>query len=251
MAALGRYLGRGLATGAVGGVAFGLFVALVADPLVAAAEAFETDHGHGGGLVADSVVSATSVLGGDVLDRPHLGVSGGVVLGLLLGAVVFGLVFYVLEPAVPGRGAVPSYLLGVAGFVTVSGGPWLVFPPQPPGVEHALATDVRIAWYAAMMVAGALACGLAVAASRRLGRRHSTLGLVGALAALALVPAVAALAPANPVSGGPPADFVATYRVTVVAGQAGLWVALASTHAWLCRRDPDPPTAADLAAVGD
>jgi len=238
MAALGRYLGRGLATGAVGGVAFGLFVALVADPLVAAAEAFETDHGHGGGPVADSVASATSVL-------------GGVVLGLLLGAVVFGLVFYVLEPAVPGRGVVPSYLLGVAGFVTVSGGPWLVFPPQPPGVEHALATDVRIAWYAAMMVAGALACGLAVAASRRLGRRHSTLGLVGALAALALVPAVAALAPANPVSGGPPADFVATYRVTVVAGQVGLWVALASTHAWLCRRDPDPPTAADLAAAGD
>lgn len=237
--ALARYLVRGSVAGVAGGLAFGLFVALVGTPLVAAAELFEEGHGHAP-AVGHGVATATSVL-------------GGVLFGLLLGAAVFGVAFYLFEPAIPGAGATRSYLLGAAGFVTVSGAPWLLFPPQPPGVEAALTTEVRVAWYGAMALTGALACGLGAVAYRRLRERGRAVAVLGGVAPLGLVAAVALAGPATAGSGGPPAAFVAAYRAVVVAGQVGLWVVLASAHAWLGRRGTDAVTATDLAgpATGD
>jgi len=116
------YVERGLLAGAAGGLTFGLFVALVGNPLVHAIEEMGHDHSHGAGGHEASVVSeaTTSVAS----------IGGGVLWGLLLGTVVFGLGYYVLEPAIPGTGATKRYVLAAAGFVTVSGAPWLVSPPN-------------------------------------------------------------------------------------------------------------------------
>lgn len=222
---LSDYVTRGLKAGLVAGLPYGAFVALVGNPLIAYAETFE--HGHGGSpAVSGAVTTAVSI-------------AGGIVLGILLGVVAFGIVFYFLEPALPGMGGTKSYVLGAAGFITVSGAPWLLLPPHPPGIDQALATNVRLVWYLIMMVTGALACGLGGYAYTRLRSRGSrSLALIGAMAPLALLPAVAAVGPANPVSGPIPAELAYVFRTITAIGQIGLWVVLASVHAWLHRRDP-------------
>lgn len=219
-----KHVIRGLKAGLVAGLTFGAFVALIGNPLIRYAETFE--HGHGGGPVVSSAVTTV------------VSIAGGSALGILLGAVVFGAVFYFLEPAIPGVAGTKSYLLAAAGFITVSGAPWLVLPPQPPGIEQALPTDVRIAWYLIMMVTGALTCGLSGYAYTRIRMRYSrNAGVLGAIAVLGLIPVVAGFAPVNPASGPIPSEIVAVFRTITGMGQIGLWVVLASTHAWLLRRD--------------
>lgn len=233
-----RYVQRGMTAGAVAGVAFGLFVAFVGNPLIAYAETFESG-GHGGGpVVSGAVTTAVSVV-------------GGVLLGVLLGAVVFGVVFYFFEPAIPGRGATKSYLLAAAGFLTVSGAPWLVLPPQPPGIEQALPTGVRIPWYLAMMVTAAVACGLAGYAFNRLRSRHGRwVATLGAVVPLGLVLVVAAIAPTNSVTGSIPGGLASVFRTVTGLGQLGLWVILASAHAWLLRREGEGTETGEQPAVG-
>jgi len=220
-----RYIFRGMKAGVVGGLAFGLFVALVGNPFIGYAETFEEGgHGHGP-VVSGAVTTGVSIV-------------GGVLVGMLLGAVVLGVGYYFLEPAIPGEGGSKSYLLATAGFVTVSGAPWLILPPQPPGVEQSLAVGTRLAVYAVMMVAGAVACGLAGYVYNQSRARAGRLTAVaGALVPLGLLLVVAFLMPVNAVSGPIPSDLAAVFRTVVGVGQAGLWLALASAHAWLVGRE--------------
>jgi predicted cobalt transporter CbtA len=229
---LNDYLRRGLAAGSLGGLVYGLFVAFVGTPLITFAETFEQSHGHGH-EAAGPAVSATVTTGVSVL--------GGVVAGVFLGTIVFGLAYYFLEPAIPGARDTKSYLLGAAGFVTVSGAPWLLLPPQPPGVEQSLPTEVRLPWYVAMMAVGALACGLAGYAFQRLRAHSIAIRILGVVGALALVPIVATLGPNSVVSGPIPEGLATAFRAVVATGQLLLWTVLASAHGWLVRRDDDDP----------
>lgn len=64
MARVARYVARGHAAGGVAGLAFGLFVAFVGNPLVASAETFEGSHGAGPVPPALAAVSrAVTVVG--------------------------------------------------------------------------------------------------------------------------------------------------------------------------------------------
>ena len=220
------YVERGLGAGAAGGLAFGLFVAVVGNPLVGHAEklghAGTVGGAHGGeSAVPDAVANLVSV-------------GGGILWGLFLGTVVFGVVYYFLEPAIPGTGATKRYVLAAAGFVTASGAPWLVLPPQPAGVEAALPTGTRILWYGGMVAAGAAVCLLAGYAYHRLVARGTgrPTAALAALASLALLAVPAAVAPTT-TAGDLPAGMAAAYRGFVVFGQATLWFVLASVHAWL------------------
>jgi predicted cobalt transporter CbtA len=218
---LTNYVTRGLKAGTIGGIAFGLFMALVGNPLVGYAETFEEAGHHGGPVVSGAATTVVSIV-------------GGALVGILFGAVVFGAAFYFLEPVIPGAARTKSYLLGAAGFVTVSGAPWLVLPPQPPGVEQALPVETRLAWYLGMMVVGALVCGVVGYASTRLRPRYGRLvGSIGSVAALALLPIVAAVAPSNAASGPIPGSLAYVFQATVAVGQVSLWFVLASAHAWL------------------
>ena len=146
---------------------------------------------------------------------------------------MFGAVYYFFEPAIPGRNPTKSYLLGAAGFFTVSGAPWLVLPPLPPGVEQPLPNDVRLLWYSVMLVGGAVTCGAAAYLYGRIvDRWRQPLVLIASGLPFLLLVAVSLLAPANPPSGELPAGFLAAFRWTVVFGQATLWFVLASVHAW-------------------
>ncbi|WP_123538394.1 CbtA family protein [Halosimplex salinum] len=241
------YVTRGVKAGLVAGLAFGLLVALVANPLVAFADEFghegETratgDHreadtdGHHDGTTSGShegpAVSAAVTNGVSVVS--------GVLWGVLLGAVVFGAGFYFLEPAIPGTGTSKSYVLAAAGFVSVSGAPWLVFPPQPPGVEQALPAETRLPLYAGMVLLGALVCLLAGAVY---GRLHADLGRIvagaAALTPFGLLSVPVALSPSTAVTHSLPSGLATGLVGLVVLGQVLLWTVLAATYARLHRR---------------
>lgn len=223
------YLARGLKAGVVAGAAFGLFLALVANPLVGAADGLAHEGGGHGVAAEHSAVSATVTT--------LVSIGSGVLWGLLLGAVAFGGAFYLLEPSLPGTGPAKSYALAGAGFLTVSGAPWLALPPRPPGAEQALPTDTRMLVYAGMMLAGGVACLLAGAAySRGRARRGPLVGALGAVCPLALLAVPAAVAPDNPAVHSLPSGLAAATAGLVVFGQATLWVVLGTVHARLHRR---------------
>jgi predicted cobalt transporter CbtA len=249
---LAAYALRGLKAGVVAGLAFGLFVALVASPLVAVAEERAGHHDHAGEATHDHATAHEHVdLGPHSVSTGALStltnLLGGLGWGVLLG-VGFGIAFYLLEPAVPGAGDARVYLLGAAGLLTVSGAPWLAVPPQPPGVEGA-ALDTRGLWYGGALVAGAAACLASGALYDRLtgaGRDRRVAALVAALPLAALL----ALSVVGPTAAaGEP--LVAAYRGVVLAGQVGLWLVLTTAFARFHRRglDRDATVTADSPAV--
>ncbi|MFC7019745.1 MULTISPECIES: CbtA family protein [Haloarcula] len=214
-------LERGALAGVAGGLVYGLFLATVGNAFTAGLETFESGHSHGGGPVVSGLTTAA------------VSVGGGVLWGLLFGVAVFGLGYYVFEPALPGDGAVTRLVLAAAGFLVVSGAPWLVLPPQPPGVEQALPTETRLLWYGGMMAVGASVVGLCGLAYRRTPHRRPGVHAVVTLAPLAVLAIPVVLAPANPVHGDVPGALVVAYRWTVVFGQLLLWATLAGVHSWL------------------
>jgi hypothetical protein len=218
----------GAIAGAVGGGAYGLYVALVGNPLVAHAEELahhghEHGHGHGTTVVADGVTSVVSV-------------GGSAALGLLFGLVVFGFVGYLLEPALPDRGG--SFLLGLGGFLTVSGVPWLVLPPAAPGVETAMSTDFALYLYAGLMAVGAVACIASGWVYHRLAEYGQPVGTAAALVVFVTTVGIAAVVTPSPgYESGVPTTLEAAYIGTVVVGQIGLWGVTAAVHEGLAGFD--------------
>jgi len=235
------YLEDGLTAGAVGGLAFGLFLALVANPLIGTVESAAGDAGshHAEPVVSGAVTALVSV-------------GGGVLWGLLLGGVGFGVLYYFLEPAIPGTGRTSGYVLAAAGFLTVSGAPWLAAPPRLPGVEASLPTATGLAIYGWMALAGALVCLFAGYTYRKLagGLSRPLAGTV-ALLWLSVLVVPAALAPSAAGTGSVPASTAALYRGVVVCGQAGLWLVIATAHARLRSRPPSAGRSADRVASAD
>ena len=226
------YLKRGVAAGLVAGLAYGLFVAFVANPLseyvqtVGHNHAHEHGHGHANDhahVVSEATTAAVSV-------------GSGVLWAILLGGL-FALALYFLEPALPGRGAVKAYVLAGAGFLTVSATPWLVLPPAAPGAEHLYGVDARLAIYVGLVGLGAIVSAAAVAGYRRAAPRHPLAGIAaGAVPVLAVGIAVPLVTPTVVSHPELPADLVSAYRSLVVLSQAGLWALLGGTFGWLHRR---------------
>lgn len=257
---LTTYLKHGVLTGVIAGLVFGLLIAVVANPLVGFADEFGhgddhtvgqhhehatgEHHEESGGEQHESIVSMTVTNGVSIIS--------GVLWGVLLGGVAFGIVYYFLEPAIPGTGGTKSYFLAAAGFITVSGAPWLVLPPQPPGVEQALPAETRLVLYAGMMVAGALVCLLAGSVYGRLRDRHGrkTAAAV-AILPFGLLAIPVALSPVNAVESSLPSELATGLVGMSVFGQALLWLLLAGTHARLRHRPTDSGPADIVASPTD
>lgn len=216
-------LKRGVAAGTIVGVVYGLFTAFVTHPLTASVQEI-AHHGHQAGGHSHAVSETTTAV---------VSVGSGVFWGIFLGAA-FGLVYYFLEPAIPGSSAVRPYLLAGAGFLTVSVGPWLVLPPVAPGMEHQLATLIRAWLYAGMMLVGATLSVLAVLLYQRVGSQSWIRGVcAGLLPIVAAIVCVPLLTPTFATAGELSTTLVVAYRSLVIFAQAGLWFGLASAFYWL------------------
>jgi len=218
------YLRRGVAAGGVAGIAYGLYMALVGNPLSTYVE--HAGHGHthaGGGLVSETTTAVVSA-------------GSGLLWAVLLGGV-FAVALYLLEPALPGSAEVRSYVLAGAGFLTVSGVPWLALPPAAPGAVHQYPIGVRMQAYVGLVVLGAITAAASVLAYKRGARRHAGLGVVaGAVPILVVAAALTAAAPTVTTYPDHPATLVAAYQGLAVLTQAGLWLLVAGAFNALRRR---------------
>lgn len=216
------YLQRGAIAGAIGGSVYGFYVAVVGNPMVNYIEGLVHqghDHSHGPGhesLVSEGIMQAISI-------------GTSVALGLLFGIVMFGLVYYFLEPTLPIRGG--SFLLGVIGFLVVSGIPWLVLPPAAPGVEMEMTTGTGLWLYAGLMGTAIVACLFGGYAYYRVeNRSRSVAAIVGITAFTMVVSAAVLLAPAPEYKSDLSADLETAYIGVVAVGQLGLWGITAAIH---------------------
>lgn len=236
------YLRRGVAAGGVAGIGYGLYMALVGNPLSAYVEHAAHDHTHGGGgPVSEATTAAVSA-------------GSGLLWATLLGGV-FAVALYLLEPALPGSATARSYVLAGAGFLTVSGVPWLALPPAAPGAIHQYPIGARMRAYVGLMFLGAITAAAAVLAYKRAGRRHVGLGVVaGAVPVLLVAVVLAVAAPTVTTYPDHPADLVAAYQGLAVLTQAGIWVLVAGAFNALSRRRPgaenESTHASDEALVG-
>jgi len=221
------YLKRGLLAGGVAGIAYGLFMATVANPLVSYLEHAQHGHSHapeGGSVVAESTTAIVSV-------------GGGLLWALLIGGC-FGIALYFLEPALPGRGAAKGFVLAASGFLTISVTPWLVLPPFAPGAEQALATNTRFVLYAGLVVLGGAIAATSVLAYNRVEPRSRALAVVaGALPVVAAVVVIPIVSPSLVSHPELSADLVAAYRAMVVLSQGSIWLLIAAAFGWLQRRN--------------
>ncbi len=228
-----EYLKRGIVAGTVAGLAYGLFMALVGNPLVEYIDHLAHHGGEHGHEAAVSDLTTTAV-----------SIGSGVMWGIFLGAV-FGTVYYFAEPVLPGRADSRVYVLAGAGFLSVSGAPWLALPPVTPGTEQVMAPDARLVLYGGMMCFGAVVCALSIGGFQRLHSRGRLLRVTAAVAPLALLVVPAVLVPTAG-RAGVPSDLAVAFRWLVVLSQLGLWGLLAGAYARLDRRG----TVASSADIG-
>lgn len=219
-------LKRGVLAGGVAGIAYGLFIAFFANPLISLIEHSQHGHSHApedAHVVAESTTAIVSV-------------GSGLLWAVLLGGC-FGIAYYLLEPALPGRGTGRPLVLAGSGFLTISVVPWLVLPPFAPGAVHVLSTDVRFMLYGALVVLGAAIAVGAVRIYKRLAPRSRTLGIAGGVlpvvTAILVIPTVSPSLVTHPTLSE---TAVAAYRAIVVVSQGSIWLLIAVTFSWLQRR---------------
>ncbi|MXV63839.1 cobalamin cluster protein [Natronorubrum sp. JWXQ-INN-674] len=246
------YLQRGILAGVVAGLAYGMYMAFVANPLSEYLhdtqhehghdEHGHDDHGHGHGHGehvhehAEHAVSETTTA--------LVSIGSGALWAIFLGGL-FALALYVLEPALPGPDGIKTYVLAGAGFISVSVTPWLVLPPAAPGAEQLYSIESRLAIYVALIALGAVVSAASIAAYRRTATRHPAIGVAaGAVPIAAMLAVVPSITPTVVTHPELSSALVSAYRALAVLSQAAIWVLLAGTFNWLQRR-ADPATAVD------
>lgn len=220
---------RGVGAGLVAGLAYGCYMLLVGNPLTAYVHdaghdnGHSHDHGHVVSETTNAVVSAGS----------------GVLWGILLGGV-FALAYYLLEPALPGRGRAKAYVLAGAGFLSVSVFPWLALPPAAPGAENLYGIEIRLGLYVTLVAVGAVTVGTALWAATRLADRSRLLR--GGVATVPILTIGLAITIATPTIVTHPdirPELVITYQALAGFSQAGIWLLVATIFGWLEDRGDD------------
>ncbi|GAA3823133.1 CbtA family protein [Streptomyces chiangmaiensis] len=224
-------LRRGLAAGALAGLATGLFSLLLSEPLMDHAVRLEEQsrearsHRHGQGATAAVVHHHEELFS---RGAQHFGlVVTTVVAGLALGAL-FGVVYALVNRrSDPGVGPWPRAMsLAGAGFVALSLLPGLRYPAVPPGVgDSGTVRDRQLLWLAAVAI-GVLGVLLAWQVGRRLADRSAPRRHVAVACSLVAVLAVLFTLPDNPDTVAVPATLLWDFRLQSLAAHALLWAVL-------------------------
>lgn len=227
-------LKRGVVAGLLAGIPYGLYVAFVASPLLGYAGTVGDSHGHAhshGHAGADAVSEHASTV--SEFTGTLVSAVGGVLWAVLL-ASVFGVAYFVLEPALPGRGGVKAFVLGAAGFYSLSVVPWLVLPPTAPGASSSVGIDAQLTIYAGLVGLGLLTSGAGIAGYRRLRARGQLLAIGTALVPICLVSGVLAIVvPTIVTQPAIDADLVAAMQGVAAVSQAALWAGIAGAFVGL------------------
>ncbi|WP_329793048.1 CbtA family protein [Lentzea sp. DG1S-22] len=215
---------RGVAAGAVAGVASALVQLLVTEIPIRAALAVEAarepsgdGHSHGG---EELVSRGTQVVGG--------------MLGVVIVGVAVGLVFataYALSKRwfAAGTPFTRSFTFGAAVFGAVALLPWLKYPANPPAVGDPETVNHRTALYLGVVVAGLLIVWGASLLAGRLREQSQPVRTTAVLLAVTAAVAVVLLAfPASPdtIPADVPVAVLWQFRLSSLAQLATLYVGI-------------------------
>jgi hypothetical protein len=273
-----RFIGRGLAAGAAGGLAAFVFAKIFAEPQIQAAIDYESGRDAAQHALDHAAGIAVAAHEHDIFSR---GIQGGVGIGF--GIVLFGFalggifsVLYVLAsrkwPTVSPRAM--AALVAIACFAVLYLVPALKYPANPPAIGHEETIRARSLLYVGMVIISIVSLVAAASAGARLSARFGTWNgtllaaagfavLIGI--AMVILPAVGHL-PANvaeygrhatetplpltDASGkivypGFPADVLAQFRLYSVLGQVVQWATVGLLFGALAERLVKSAVAAD------
>jgi hypothetical protein len=250
-----RFILRGFASGALGGLLAFAVARVLAEPLMQRAIDYENGRAAAEGALRRAAGLAAAAAEPEVFSRrvqSNAGLGMGMVLfGVAMGgfiAVAYVLVTRGVRPSARPRSV--SLAIAAAGFAGVFLLPFLKYPADPPGIEHAESVETRGLLYLAMVaisLASVLAAALAARRLQpRLGAWNGTLVALGAFAAwmaivMAILPSLQPLQPLRDQSGrivypGFPADLLYQFRLYAVLAQAILWGAVGVAFGALAER---------------
>ena len=250
-----RFIVRGFASGALGGLLALAVARVLAEPLIQRAIDYENGRAAAEGALRRAAGLAAAAADPEVYTRGvqrNAGLGVGMVLfGVAMGgfiAVAYVLVTRGMRPSARPRSV--SLAIAAAGFAGVFLLPFLKYPADPPGIGHAESIQTRGLLYLAMVaisLASVLAAALAARRLQpRLGARKGTLMALGALAAwmaivMAILPSLQPQHPLRDRSGtivypGFPADLLSQFRLYAVLAQAILWGAVGVAFGALAER---------------
>jgi Probable cobalt transporter subunit (CbtA) len=250
-----RFILRGFASGALGGLLAFAVARVLAEPLMQRAIDYENGRAAAEGALRRAAGLAAAAAEPEVFSRgvqSNAGLGMGMVLfGVAMGgfiAVAYVLVTRGMRPSARPRSV--SLAIAAAGFAGVFLLPFLKYPADPPGIEHAESIETRALLYLAMLAISLVSVLAAALAARRLqprlGAWNGTLVALGALAAwmaivMAILPSLQPLQPLRDQSGtivypGFPADLLYQFRLYAVLAQAILWGAVGVAFGALAER---------------
>lgn len=217
--------------GLIAGAIASAFYLALAEPVIERAIALErqTTAKHGG-------AENTPLVG-----RPAQ--RKGLVAGLLLYGVVWGVLFAILyllleSRRLPSEAGTNGWALALGLGWAVAWFPFLKYPANPPGVGEAATIGYRQLLYAGFVALSAAGTAVAFLFHRRAshaadagGGRRLTIVAMYAIYAVALYLAM----PANPDPVLTPMSLVWTFRAVSFAGLVVFWTALGGSFRWLAR----------------
>jgi predicted cobalt transporter CbtA len=222
MFALRRIFAPGLLSGAIAGLLVGLFHLIASEPTVQQAINLEEAKSKALGVAAEPALVSR--------DGQELGlVVGAVLFGLAVG-LVFSVVYALLGSRLgPESAWRRSLRLGAIGFATIVLVPFLKYPANPPAVGDPDTIYYRTKLYLAAIGLSIAAAGIAFLLHRWLrGRLPASWAQIASGAAyLILVAAILAGLPSNPDAIEAPAKLIWHFRLLALGGLALFWTALA------------------------
>jgi hypothetical protein len=283
-----RFILRGFASGALGGLLAFAFARILAEPVIQRSIAYDDGRTAAKQALSHAAGLAAAASGPDLFSRSvqrNLGLGAGVILfGLALGglfAVAYVLVTRGMRPSVrPRTVALTIAAAGFAGFFLL---PFLKYPANPPGVGHPDTIRARGLLYLAMIAISVVSVIAAALVARRLMRRLggwnatllALLALAGWLAiVMAMLPPLGHLhanqvhfghfetetpQPLRDRSGaivypGFPADVLYQFRLYAVIAQVILWGTIGVVFGVLAERlvpQPERRAAVDPRLKGE
>jgi predicted cobalt transporter CbtA len=209
---LGTVLKAMVVAGLVAGATLAAFHSFLTEPVIDQAIAFEEAQAEHEEKAAPPVARDTQKAGLVV---------GSVLYGVFVG-LIFGGVYYLAQPALPGgRALTRAVLLALAAYWLVALLPFLKYPANPPGVGQPETIEYRQALYVGFLLLSIVG-GLAAA---RLGRRARPRWLV-AVGYAVFAFALYVLMPANPDPVSMATEVVSSFRLLSVVGLSLFWLVL-------------------------
>ncbi len=217
---MARLVRNGAIGGVAAGAALGVVLILLGENPIGRAVRLEAAR-HPAGAHDEMFSRSTQHVGG---------VFGALVYGLLLG-LVFAVAFGALRHRIPASTDFRrSVTLAAAGWAAVVVIPFLLYPPNPPGVGEPSTITRRTVAYLLAVAWGAVGVAAAVRLGRqlrRLGRSEAVSAAAPAVLLVALVVLAALVLPSSEPVRGLPADLLWRFRTTSLAGTTACWATLA------------------------